>query len=254
MTPDPSHPVSGSEAVTGPTFHVLLVDDQEDHINLLNTMLRGLPINLESSVCFDGTAALPLLEQKRFDCLFLDYDLPDMTGLDILRRAIELDPDQAVVLITARGNEELAVEAMKKGATDYLVKGRLSREGLERVIHRVIERNRLRHLVRRQQSQLMDAERVRVMMESIGATCHHFSQPVTSLMGRLEILLATNPQLSEKQLNLLKDCLVCTRRMSDLLAQFQRVRSYRTVPYTEHAEILDINSEDGYDPIGMNPR
>ena len=227
------------------TFRVLLVDDQEDHVNLLKAMLNGLPLHTAPVVCLDGTSALTLLEQRDFDCLFLDYDLPDMTGFTILHRALELNPDQAVILITARGNEELAVEAMKKGATDYLVKGRLSREGLERVIHRVIERNHLRHLVRHQQAQLIDAERLRVMMESIGATCHHFSQPVTSLMGRLEMLLGSHPQLNEKQLNLLQDCLECTRRMSDLLTQFQRVRSYRTVPYTDHIDILDINSEHG---------
>ncbi len=244
MNPSVTHPVEGMETDKKPPFRAFLVDDQEDHINLLLAMLQGLPLALSTEVCFDGTAALPMLKQNEFDCLFLDYDLPDMSGLDILHQAIELNPDQAVVMITARGNEELAVEAMKKGATDYLVKGRLSREGLERVVHRVLERNRLRQLVRRQQERLIDAERLRVMMESIGATCHHFSQPVTSLMGRLEILLASNPQLNEKQLSLLQDCLECTRRMSDLLAQFQRVRSYRTIPYTDHIEILDINSHD----------
>jgi CheY-like chemotaxis protein len=243
MNTGSTHHLEGIGVPEQVSFRVLLVDDQEDHINLLKTLLQGLPLSIVPVTCFDGTSALPLLEQQVFDCLFLDYDLPDMTGLDILHRAIELNPDQAVVLITARGNEELAVESMKKGATDYLVKGRLSREGLERVVHRVIERNQLRQLVRRQQERLIDAERLRVMMESIGATCHHFSQPVTSLMGRLEILLASHPQLNDKQLNLLQDCLDCTRRMSDLLAQFHRVRSYRTIPYTDHIEILDINSE-----------
>ncbi len=226
-----------------PLLSVLLVDDQEDHINLLKALLQSLPFPVSPLICFDGTSAMKLLEQQEFDCLFLDYDLPDMTGLAVLQRALELNPDQAVVLITARGNEELAVEAMKRGVTDYLVKGRLSREGLERVVHRVMERNRLRHLLRHQQAQLIDAERLRVMMESIGATCHHFSQPVTSLMGRLELLLGSHPQLNEKQLTLLQDCLECTRRMSDLLAQFHRIRSYRTVPYTDQIDILDINTE-----------
>jgi len=226
-----------------PLLSVLLVDDQEDHINLLKALLQSLPFPVSPLICFDGTSAMKLLEQQEFDCLFLDYDLPDMTGLAVLQRALELNPDQAVVLITARGNEELAVEAMKRGVTDYLVKGRLSREGLERVVHRVMERNRLRHLLRHQQAQLIDAERLRVMMESIGATCHHFSQPVTSLMGRLELLLGSHPQLNEKQLTLLQDCLECTRRMGDLLAQFHRIRSYRTVPYTDQIDILDINTE-----------
>jgi DNA-binding response OmpR family regulator len=221
-------------------LQVLVVDDQEDIVFLLVRMLKMVSVPIEVTTCLDGTSALNLIAANQYDCLLLDYDLPDMTGVDILREALKINPDQAVVMVTARGSEELAVETMKLGATDYLVKGHLSREALDRLIFHIQERNALHSRLREQEKNLIDAERQRVMMESVGATCHHFSQPITSLLGRLEILIQSNPPLSEKQLLLLKDCYDCTLKMSDLLNQFQRVRSYRTVPYTENTVILDI--------------
>ncbi|MCA9436894.1 MAG: hypothetical protein KC978_14005, partial [Candidatus Omnitrophica bacterium] len=98
----------------------------------------------------------------------------------------------------------------------------------------------LKQKIKTQQENLIIAERQRVMLESIGATCHHFSQPVTSLMGRLEILISRNPPLDDRDKELLRDCLKLSRRMGDLVQQFQNVREYRTVPYVEDYDILDI--------------
>lgn len=219
---------------------VLIVEDQEDHRLLLAHMLSLSSHQCEVISCQDGNSALELLETNDFNCIFLDYDLPGLDGIEILRLVLLRNPDQAVIMVTARGNEELAVEAMKSGAADYLVKGNLKRENIDRALMRILERNRLRQVIRDQEKRLIEAERQRVMMQSIGATCHHFSQPVTSLLGRLEILLESSPPLNEKQLALINDSLACTRKMMDLLVQFQRIQDYRTVPYTSNTEILDI--------------
>ncbi|KXK38465.1 MAG: Chemotaxis protein CheY [Candidatus Hinthialibacteria bacterium OLB16] len=231
---------SGMTTALSADCTLLIVDDQEDHRLLLSHLLSMSSSNYLVESCSDGKSALEFLETAEFDCIFLDYDLPDTNGIEILRHILLRNPDQGVIMVTARGNEELAVEAMKSGAADYLVKGNLKRETIDRALMRVLERKRLREVIRDQEKRLMEAERQRVMMQSIGATCHHFSQPVTSLLGRLEILLASNPPLNEKQLALLKDCLACTQNMTELLAQFQRVHNYRTVPYTSNTEILDI--------------
>ncbi len=231
---------SGMTTALSADCTLLIVDDQEDHRLLLSHLLSMSSSNYLVESCSDGNSALEFLETAEFDCIFLDYDLPDTNGIEILRHILLRNPDQGVIMVTARGNEELAVEAMKSGAADYLVKGNLKRETIDRALMRVLERKRLREVIRDQEKRLMEAERQRVMMQSIGATCHHFSQPVTSLLGRLEILLASNPPLNEKQLALLKDCLACTQNMTELLAQFQCVHNYRTVPYTSNTEILDI--------------
>ncbi len=70
----------------------------------------------------DGEAALRALVSKRFDLAFLDIRMPGQSGLELLNRVRELGVDTAVVIITAQNTFENAVEAMKRGALDYLVK------------------------------------------------------------------------------------------------------------------------------------
>jgi len=69
-----------------------------------------------------GEAALELLEKKSFDILFVDMKMPGMDGLEVVAKTRELYPDSSVVIITAYGSIDSAVQAMKKGASDYLLK------------------------------------------------------------------------------------------------------------------------------------
>jgi DNA-binding NtrC family response regulator len=69
-----------------------------------------------------GEAALALCAEKRFDILLLDIKMAGISGLEVLRRLKESDPDVAVVMITAYGSISSAIEAMKNGAFDYLLK------------------------------------------------------------------------------------------------------------------------------------
>jgi len=89
-----------------------------------------------------------LYRQKEFDpdCILLDLNLPDLDGLKMIRLLHEgrdLLPC-AVVMLTGAGNEEVAVEAMKLGVTDYLVKGPASARALSRVVESAVERFRFR--------------------------------------------------------------------------------------------------------------
>ncbi|RLB78621.1 MAG: sigma-54-dependent Fis family transcriptional regulator, partial [Deltaproteobacteria bacterium] len=69
-----------------------------------------------------GEEALKLLENTRYDILLLDIKMDGMSGLEVLKRVRESDPDVAVVMITAYGSVSTAIEAMKNGAYDYLMK------------------------------------------------------------------------------------------------------------------------------------
>ena len=69
-----------------------------------------------------GMEALEILEKKPFEVLFVDMKMPRMNGLDLLKRVKENYPDTMVIIITAYGSIETSVEAMKLGATDYLLK------------------------------------------------------------------------------------------------------------------------------------
>jgi len=220
---------------------VLIVDDSDDHVRLLVEFLKLCSVTTEPPrTVSDGESALDLLGREEFDCVLLDFELPGINGVEVLKRVKKADPQLAVVMVTAKGNEELAVEAMKSGAMDYLVKGSVQKQTLERVLLNLKERRELHRKVRRQEERLLQVERERVLMESIGAACHHFSQPITSLLGRLELLISRNPSLDEKDRELLEECLECSRKLESLLYQFQRVKEYRTVPYTDKINIIDI--------------
>ncbi|HFB65018.1 MAG TPA: sigma-54-dependent Fis family transcriptional regulator [Aeromonadales bacterium] len=78
----------------------------------------GFNVNL----CDNGIDGLALIAKQSFDILLLDYNLPDMNGLDILAKCLKNDPSMKVIMMTGEGNIEIAVTAMKSGAFDYLAK------------------------------------------------------------------------------------------------------------------------------------
>ena len=87
----------------------------------------------------DGGAGLEELRAHAFDCVLLDFNLPGMTGLEFLTAAmVDGALPCAVVLITGQGNEVIAVEAMKRGVQDYLVKNQVSASSLRRSITQAV--------------------------------------------------------------------------------------------------------------------
>src|SRR5204862_1028874 len=86
----------------------------------------------------DATTAMQLLEKEHFDVLLTDFRLPGDDGMKLIGRAKSLSKPPICILMTAYGSEELAVQAMKNGADDYIAKGRLQIEELEMRIARAL--------------------------------------------------------------------------------------------------------------------
>jgi DNA-binding response OmpR family regulator len=104
----------------GPYRRVLLVDDEA---NLRQTMARILhQMGCEVTTAADGAEALQRLEAAPYDLVYLDIRLPGMDGLQVLRQVHDRYPQLAVVLLTAYASISSAVEAVRLGATDYLIK------------------------------------------------------------------------------------------------------------------------------------
>lgn len=101
-------------------FTVLVVDDERTLARSIKTFLTEHGYDAE--VANDGPAALELLEKIRPDLVFLDVSLPGMNGMEVLKRIKEFDPSIGVIVMTAFGTIEGAVEAVKLGAFDYLKK------------------------------------------------------------------------------------------------------------------------------------
>jgi DNA-binding NtrC family response regulator len=119
---------------------LLIVDDEK-------TTREGLRSALEDHydvyVSEDAASAMDLLERERFDVLLTDLRLPKEDGMKLIRRAKSLRRPPVCILMTAYGSEEVAVEAMKQGADDYVAKGRLQIDELEMRIGRVLRQQKL---------------------------------------------------------------------------------------------------------------
>jgi len=99
---------------------VLIVDDEKNIRLTLSLALEKLNIPVDTAN--DGDEALRKLTEKSYALMLLDLRMPGMDGLEVLRRVSEIRPEVKVVIITAWGSIEIAVEAMRLGAVDFLQK------------------------------------------------------------------------------------------------------------------------------------
>jgi len=110
---------------------VLLADDDETLRTELAEILREA--GYEVRVAADGEEALQCLQEEPFDVALLDVSMPGPSGMDVLRRIQTLSPAPAVFMISGRGTIDMAVEAMRAGATDFVAKP-FNVEKLERTL------------------------------------------------------------------------------------------------------------------------
>ncbi len=99
---------------------ILIVDDEETMRQSLGEILRLEGYQVDA--CPDGKSALAALEKDRYDLMLLDLKMPGMDGLAVLERAVDLAPTCKVVMLTAHGSLESAIQALRKGAHDYILK------------------------------------------------------------------------------------------------------------------------------------
>jgi DNA-binding NtrC family response regulator len=114
---------------------VLIVDDEKPTREGLRAALEE---RYDVYVAEDAAAATTLLEQESFDVLLTDFRLPNEDGMKLIARAKSLPKPPVCILMTAYGSEELAVQAMKSGADDYLPKGRMQIDELDMRIARAL--------------------------------------------------------------------------------------------------------------------
>jgi two-component system response regulator AtoC len=134
-------PGTGSRAAASLMTPTLLIVDDE------KTQREGLRSALEDHydvyLAEDAKTAMELLEKDHFDVLLTDFRLPSEDGMKLIARAKSLSKPPICILMTAYGSEELAVDAMKRGADDYIAKGRLQIDELEMRISRALRHQKL---------------------------------------------------------------------------------------------------------------
>jgi len=137
-----------------PGLDVLVVDDEKNIRTTLGVCLEGLSCRVTAAATAD--AARTLAARQPFDLAFLDLRLAGTSGLDLIPDLLAESPDLAIVVITAYATIDTAVEAMKRGARDYLPKP-FTPAQVRHVVEQVEERRALVRRVRDLEGQLQDA-------------------------------------------------------------------------------------------------
>jgi two-component system response regulator AtoC len=119
---------------------LLIVDDEKTQREGLRSALED---HFDVYLAEDAKTAMDLLEKDHFDVLLTDFRLPSEDGMKLITRAKSLSKPPICILMTAYGSEELAVDAMKRGADDYIAKGRLQIDELEMRISRALRHEKL---------------------------------------------------------------------------------------------------------------
>lgn len=120
---------------------ILIIDDDEDDFFIISDYLNEIDKNkFIIEWCNTYSSAIEHFKANNHDIYFVDYRLGNETGLELLKEAIALHCDDPIILLTGKGNKAIDIEAMKAGATDYLIKSDLNSEKLERCIRYSLDR------------------------------------------------------------------------------------------------------------------
>ena len=119
----------------GETTRVLVVDDEK----LMNDFVKEILVRkrLDVDQAFEGTSALEMLKRNSYELVIADKKMPGSDGLEVLRFALRVNPSTKVIMMTAYGTVDGAVEAMKLGAFDYIMKP-FDADQIEEIVDRAL--------------------------------------------------------------------------------------------------------------------
>lgn len=197
---------------------ILIVEDSPEDREVYRRMLSQHQGRHYSMVETDyGADGLEICASERPDCILLDFNLPDMNGLEFLDQlGATAEMETGVVMLTGQGNEAVAVEAMKKGAQDYLTKGRISTETLRLAIDNALEKTRLKRELAAKRAELERSNRE--LDQYARVVAHDLKTPLHGIVSYLDILQErVEEKLSDDEKRFLDGAMRCALRMDNLI-------------------------------------
>ncbi len=138
--------------------NILIVDDNEDHRVLMEEALEELGQKTNVVSACTGKECFLELSRERYEVVIVDFNLTDMNGLEVLRSIKCKEYKSPVVMVTAFGDENVAVDAMKLGACDYIVKSEDYLKRLPAIVYRVMQGAKLEKEKEKVENELMKSE------------------------------------------------------------------------------------------------
>jgi signal transduction histidine kinase len=145
---------------------LVLDDDAVDRLQLKRA-LKSSGFSYQLTECEDPRSIVEIVLATSFDCIFLDYMLPGVNGLHLVKKIREAGVKTPIVITTSHGNESIAVDLMKSGASDYVIKHEINSESITHIIRNALrireiekERERAEKALKISESRLAEAQRI----------------------------------------------------------------------------------------------
>jgi DNA-binding NtrC family response regulator len=187
-------------------INLLFVDDDSGYMAVAQQLLakyQGKKFNIVWKQ--DGPTALDELEKnKKIDLVLIDYYLPEINGLEVTKRIRDNKFEVPIIFLTSNRDFRLAIEAMKYGIEDFMVKDDAVDSVLPRTIVNIIERVYLKQRIAEQQkTDLIAKKRTDAIKELVVTVCHEFNNPLAAMKISTDIL--SRQRLPGEEIELVKE-------------------------------------------------
>ncbi|HLX13296.1 MAG TPA: response regulator [Bacteroidota bacterium] len=184
-------------------INVLLVDDDANYVAIVKQLLtRFQKYRFETQWEQEGEKVISRLRANpSINLVLMDFFLPDMNGLEIAKRIANEKIEVPIVFLTANRDYRSAVEAMKDGAEEYLLKEEIRDTTLPRTIVNVLERWRLkRQILEAEKQKMLVQKKTEAIKELVVTMCHEFNNPLAAIKISTAILNRQNTGEEERGL------------------------------------------------------
>lgn len=217
---------------------VLLVEDNVDFAKLVKLYLDKFDeAKIEVVWKHHGTEGIEEAEKnKEIDVVLMDYFLPGMNGLEITKALKGKNIDVPVIFLTVNKDMNLAVEVMKLGVEDYLVKEEISTPVLPKTIMSVVEKRKFRKEIEELE---IRQKRLEAMQELVVGISSEISTPLTNMKEIvLKLMEKETTEKGSKYLNIIRDNV---QRIAAKMERLNNLREDKTVQYIKDIKMIDLS-------------
>jgi len=211
---------------------ILIVDDDKKLILLIRGFLEKEKYNVAEA--YSGRMALDVIKEVKPDLIILDIMMPEMDGIEACKK-IKADRDTKtipVIMLTSMSNVRDKVIGLNAGANDYITKP----FNPEELIARVKAQLRIKFL----EEELLRKEEIEAVVKMGIATAHEINNPLTVIIGNLELLLMKKENLSEEDLINLNSILESALRIKEIVSKMINITRVVETEYIQGRKMIDI--------------